>query len=47
VRKSKLYYIRGASGRASKIKEQIGPLKSKGPAVEVDVPSQSDAEPAT
>jgi large subunit ribosomal protein L19 len=24
VRKSKLYYIRGASGKAAKIKEQIG-----------------------
>lgn len=27
VRKSKLYYLRGSSGKASKVKEQIGPLK--------------------
>ncbi len=47
VRKSKLYYIRGASGRASKIKEQIGPLKSKGPAPVVNTAPQADAEPAT
>lgn len=28
VRKSKLYYLRGASGKASKVKEQIGPGKT-------------------
>jgi large subunit ribosomal protein L19 len=27
VRRGKLYYLRGTSGRASKIKEQIGPTK--------------------
>ncbi|MBI2743764.1 MAG: 50S ribosomal protein L19 [Chlamydiales bacterium] len=29
VRKSKLYYLRGTSGKASKVKEQIGPVKAK------------------
>lgn len=44
VRKSKLYYIRGTSGKASKIKEQIGPGKvSKAKAA----PSTTEAEPAT
>ncbi len=28
VRKSKLYYLRGTSGKASKVKEQMGPLKA-------------------
>ena len=28
VRKSKLYYLRGSSGKASKVKEQIGPGKA-------------------
>ncbi len=43
VRKSKLYYLRGSSGKASKVQEHIGPVKEaargNGPAVE--------AEPAT
>jgi large subunit ribosomal protein L19 len=37
VRKSKLYYLRGASGKAAKIKEQLGGAKdnnSKGQTVE-------------
>jgi large subunit ribosomal protein L19 len=36
VRKSKLYYLRGSSGKASKVKENIGPGKEKtnGAAVE-------------
>lgn len=29
VRKSKLYYLRGTSGKASKVKEQMGPVKAK------------------
>lgn len=29
VRKSKLYYLRGASGKAAKVKEQLGPKKVK------------------
>ncbi len=35
VRKSKLYYLRGASGKAAKVKEQLGPKKVK--AVETKV----------
>ena len=31
VRKSKLYYIRGASGKAAKVKEQLGPKKTATP----------------
>ncbi len=30
VRKAKLYYLRGSSGKASKVQEQIGPGKSNG-----------------
>jgi len=43
VRKSKLYYLRGTSGKASKVQEQIGPNKkaSKNKTAVVD------AEPAT
>lgn len=29
VRKAKLYYLRGASGKAAKVKEQLGPKKVK------------------
>lgn len=29
VRKSKLYYLRGTSGKASKVKEQMGSLKTR------------------
>lgn len=29
VRKAKLYYLRGASGKAAKVKEQLGPKKTK------------------
>lgn len=44
VRKSKLYYIRGTSGKASKIKEQIGFGKNK--KAKPSAPSV-EAEPAT
>ena len=44
VRKSKLYYIRGTSGKASKIKEQIGFGKNKAKAVGT---GSVEAEPAT
>lgn len=44
VRKSKLYYIRGASGKAAKIEEQIGGKRVK--AAE-EVVSMIEAEPAT
>ena len=47
VRKSKLYYIRGASGKASKIKEDIGYGKRKAPALVIDLPPETEAEPAT
>jgi len=42
VRKAKLYYLRGTSGKASKVKEHIGPVQEKGAAVQKD-----EAEPAT
>ncbi len=29
VRRAKLYYLRGASGKAAKVKEQLGPKKVK------------------
>ena len=29
VRKAKLYYLRGVSGKAAKVKEQLGPKKTK------------------
>ncbi len=41
VRKSKLYYLRGTSGKASKVKEQIGPM------VQAAVAQEVTAEPAT
>ena len=37
VRRAKLYYLRGASGKAAKVKEQLGPKKVKrvtGPVVQ-------------
>ena len=43
VRKAKLYHIRGASGKASKIKEHIGPMKGKNEKSE----TTTEAEPAT
>ncbi|MES2121670.1 MAG: 50S ribosomal protein L19 [Chlamydiota bacterium] len=43
VRKSKLYYLRGTSGKASKVKEHIGPHKSKAKPAAPTV----EAEPAT
>lgn len=43
VRKSKLYYIRGTSGKASKIKENVGPQKAKKAAPA----KNSEQEPAT
>ncbi|SRR5581483_2177100 len=45
VRKSKLYYIRGTSGKASKIKEQIGFGKNK--TAKVVNTGSVEAEPAT
>ncbi len=51
VRKSKLYYIRGASGKAAKIEEHIGPKKVRAVAPSVAHPvvveSTTEAEPAT
>ncbi len=44
VRKSKLYYIRGSSGKASKVREQIGP--GKGTALRGNA-AGAEAEPAT
>ncbi len=44
VRKSKLYYLRGTSGKASKVKEQIGPGKAAKVVVKV---APEEAEPAT
>jgi large subunit ribosomal protein L19 len=44
VRKSKLYYIRGASGKASKVQEHIGPMKELASAGKV---STAESEPAT
>jgi large subunit ribosomal protein L19 len=43
VRKSKLYYLRGTSGKASKVKEHIGAAKEMG---EQAAPVAND-EPAT
>ena len=40
VRKSKLYYIRGTSGKASKIKESIGGKKQA--AAVVEAPTESE-----
>lgn len=42
VRKAKLYYLRGTSGKKSKVKEQIGPSK-----VGVAAELPQDDEPAT
>src|ERR1700722_4400722 len=44
VRKSKLYYLRGTSGKASKVKEQMGPLKAA--PVVAAVAEQEDAPTA-
>lgn len=44
VRKSKLYHLRGSSGKASKIEEDIGPTKNGNG--ETETPASS-AEPAT
>lgn len=41
VRKSKLYYLRGASGKAAKVKEHMGFLTVEAPQAEIP------AEPAT
>ena len=45
VRKSKLYYIRGTSGKASKVQEQIGPGKVR--KAKADAAGSVEAEPAT
>lgn len=44
VRKSKLYYLRGSSGKASKVQEQIGPGKGSPAKAATAAP---EAEPAT
>ncbi|MBS0603916.1 MAG: 50S ribosomal protein L19 [Verrucomicrobia bacterium] len=44
VRKSKLYYLRGTSGKASKVQEHIGPGKE---AAVLDNGSSAEAQPAT
>jgi large subunit ribosomal protein L19 len=38
VRKSKLYYLRGASGKAAKVKEQIGGAENETAAPEATAP---------
>jgi large subunit ribosomal protein L19 len=43
VRRAKLYYLRGASGKAAKVKEQIGGNKRD----ETPEYSSTEAEPAT
>src|SRR3989304_4747970 len=42
VRKSKLYYLRGSSGKRSKVKEHIGTVKEN-----TDIVQETEAEPAT
>lgn len=42
VRKSKLYYLRGTSGKASKVKEHIGPVK-----VRAKKAASAEAEPTS
>ncbi len=46
VRKSKLYYLRGASGRAAKVQERIGPGKAAAKAA-VHVEKEEGEQPAT
>lgn len=43
VRRAKLYYLRGAAGKAAKVKEKIG--KKKGPAPVKDVAPPKKEEP--
>jgi large subunit ribosomal protein L19 len=45
VRRAKLYYLRGSSGRASKVQEHIGPGKQA--AAKKAEPTTTEAEPAT
>ncbi|MCB1109518.1 MAG: 50S ribosomal protein L19 [Chlamydiia bacterium] len=46
VRRAKLYYLRGAAGKAAKVKEKIGKKKEKGPAlVEETAPPPQKEEP--
>jgi len=42
VRKSKLYYLRGSSGKRSKVKEHMGAVKGN-----ADIVLETEAEPAT
>ena len=42
VRKSKLYYLRGSSGKRSKVKEHMGAVKGN-----ADIGLETEAEPAT
>lgn len=44
VRKAKLYYIRGSSGKASKVQEHIGPTKESSSKGKI---AAQEAEPAT
>jgi large subunit ribosomal protein L19 len=44
VRKSKLYHLRGTSGKASKVQEQIGPVKERASSGNGDV---TEDQPAT
>jgi len=44
VRKAKLHYLRGTSGKASKVEEHIGPSKA---AANLDKGSSAEAQPAT
>lgn len=46
VRRAKLYYLRGASGKKAKVKEKIG--RKKGPAIVADpAPVKEEKKPAT
>jgi large subunit ribosomal protein L19 len=48
VRRSKLYYLRGKTGKKAKVKERIGVRKKKAPAVkEVVVEAKAEAETQT
>ena len=43
VRRSKLYYLRGTSGKSSKVKERYESQKNKGPALVDEVSSSEEA----
>src|SRR4029079_16427930 len=46
VRRSKLYYLRGTSGKKSKIKARIGKNRKHAPAVTVEVEVEQQSAPA-